>query len=56
MSLVVVWLSSMRTIFDLSDLTNSLTMHTTGQSDHAYHPHYIDMADPWRTIEYHPML
>lgn len=47
---------SMRMIVDLSDLDNSLMMHSTGQSGHAYHPHYIDMADPWRTIQYHPML
>ena len=50
------WLPSMRMIVDLGELGNSLTMHTTGQSGHAYHPHYIDMADPWRLIEYHPML
>jgi penicillin amidase len=52
----VVGLPSMRMIVDLSDLSNSLMMHTTGQSGHAYHPHYVDMADPWRYIEYHPML
>lgn len=46
---------SMRMIVDLSNLRNSLTMHTTGQSGHPYHPHYIDMADPWRMIQYHPM-
>jgi penicillin amidase len=49
-------LPSMRMIVDLGDLNNSLTMHTTGQSGHANHPHYIDMADPWRTIQYHSML
>lgn len=49
-------LPSMRMIVDLGALNNSLSMHTTGQSGHAYHPHYIDMADPWRTIQYHPML
>lgn len=49
-------LPSMRMIVDLSNLQNSLTMHTTGQSGHPYHPHYIDMADPWRMIQYHPML
>ncbi|HZD58626.1 MAG TPA: penicillin acylase family protein [Anaerolineales bacterium] len=49
-------LPSMRMIVDLGGLNNSLSMHTTGQSGHAYHPHYIDMADPWRTIQYHPML
>ncbi|MGB2963272.1 MAG: penicillin acylase family protein [Anaerolineales bacterium] len=53
---VIDWLPSMRMIVDLSDLSNSITIHTTGQSGHAYHPHYIDMADMWRTIQYHPML
>lgn len=49
-------LPSMRMIVDLSDLKNSYTIHTTGQSGHAYHPHYIDMADLWRAIRYTPML
>lgn len=49
-------LPSMRMIVDLSDLSNSLAIHTTGQSGHAYHDHYIDMADLWRKIHYHPML
>ena len=52
----VTWLPSMRLIVDLSNLANSLTIHTTGQSGHAYHPNYIDMADRWRLIQYHPML
>jgi penicillin amidase len=52
---VVDWLPSMRMIIDLSDLDNSLTVHTTGQSGHAGHQHYIDMADMWRNIEYYPM-
>ena len=47
---------SMRMIVDLGDLRNSLTVHPTGQSGHAYHPHYIDMADLWRYIQYYPML
>lgn len=47
---------SMRMIVDLSNLSRSLTIHTTGQSGHAYHPHYIDMADLWRTIQYRSML
>jgi len=46
---------SMRMIVDLADINNSVTMHTTGQSGHAYHQHYIDMVDPWRLIQYHPM-
>ncbi len=53
---VVTWLPSMRMIVDLGDLRNSITVHTTGESGHAYHPHYIDMADLWRNIEYYPML
>jgi penicillin G amidase len=47
---------SMRMIVDLGDLNNSITVHTTGQSGHAYHPHYIDMAPMWANIEYSPML
>jgi len=53
---VIDWLPSMRMIINLNDLSNSLSIHTTGQSGHAYHPHYIDMADLWRNIYYHPML
>ncbi len=46
---------SMRMIVDLNDLNKSVTVHTTGQSGHAYSPHYIDMADMWRNIQYYPM-
>ncbi|MFL7890773.1 MAG: penicillin acylase family protein [Anaerolineales bacterium] len=53
---VVRSLPSMRMIVDLSNLSNSLTMHTTGQSGHAYSDHYADMTDPWRNIQYHSML
>ncbi len=49
-------LPSQRMIVDLSEISNSLSIHTTGQSGHAYHPHYVDMADLWRKIRYHPML
>ncbi len=52
----VVSLPSERMIVDLGNLNNSLSVITTGQSGHAFHPHYIDMADLWRTIQYHPML
>ncbi|HMN60429.1 MAG TPA: penicillin acylase family protein, partial [Anaerolinea sp.] len=51
----VSWLPSMRMIVDLGDLNASLAIHTTGQSGHAYHPNYIDMADTWRNIQYQPM-
>ncbi len=49
-------LPSMRMIVDLGNLDHSFTIHTTGQSGHAYHDHYIDMADPWRLIDFHLML
>ena len=52
----VTALPSMRMIIDLSDFNNSFTIHTTGQSGHAFHPHYIDMAEPWSQMEYQPML
>jgi penicillin amidase len=50
------WLPSMRMIVGLGDLNNSRTVHTTGQSGHAYHPHYMDMAEMWANIEYYSML
>jgi penicillin G amidase len=50
------WLPSMRMIVDLGDLNNSVTAHTTGQSGHAYHPHYVDMASMWANIQYYSML
>jgi penicillin amidase len=49
-------LPSMRAIYDLSNLNNSDTVHTTGQSGHAYHPHYIDMAKLWANTQYYAML
>ncbi|HSO12518.1 MAG TPA: penicillin acylase family protein, partial [Anaerolineales bacterium] len=50
------WLPSMRMIVDLGNLNNSVTVHTTGQSGHAYHPHYDDMVSMWANIEYYAML
>lgn len=47
---------SQRMIVDLNNLANSFMIHTTGQSGHAYHPHYADMVDYWRNIEYYPMF
>jgi penicillin amidase len=49
------WLPSMRQIIDLSDLNNSLTVHTTGESGHAYNKHYADMSQLWADIKYYPM-
>lgn len=50
------WLPSMRMIVDLGSLGNSLTVHTTGQSGHAFSPHYADMAQLWAGVQYYPML
>lgn len=47
---------SFRAIYDFSDFNNSVSIHTTGQSGHAFHPHYIDMAPLWANVEYLPML
>jgi penicillin amidase len=52
----VVSLPSMRMIVDLSDWSQSVAINTTGESGHPYSPHYGDMIDLWRTIQYHPML
>jgi len=52
----VISLPSLRMIVDLGDMRNSLTVHPTGQSGHAYNPNYINMADLWRNFQYYPML
>jgi penicillin amidase len=46
---------SMRLIVDFSDFDNTRVIHTTGQSGHPYHAHYIDYADKWRKIEYNTL-
>lgn len=48
-------LPSMRMILDVGNFDNSLSIHTTGQSGHPFSPHYDDMIELWRNIEYHPM-
>ncbi|MDQ2691425.1 MAG: penicillin acylase family protein, partial [Chloroflexota bacterium] len=48
-------LPSLRMIVDLGNLDNSVSVHTTGQSGHAFHEHYIDMAPLWANVEYYPM-
>jgi penicillin amidase len=52
----VTWLPSERMIVDFSNLAASLSLNTTGESGHAFHPNYDDQIDLWRTIQYHPML
>ena len=51
----VTWVPSLRMIVDMGDLNNSLAIHTTGQSGHAYNSHYQDMAEPWSEGDYFPM-
>ena len=51
----VNWLPSEREIVDLSNLDASIAIHTTGQSGHAFNPHYDDMAPLWAKVEYAPM-
>jgi penicillin amidase len=48
-------LPSYREIIDLADLSNSRFMHTTGQSGHFLSPHYADLLERWRKVEYTPM-
>lgn len=48
-------LPSMRMIVDVSNFDNSQSIHTTGQSGHAFSEHYDNMIELWRSIEYHPM-
>ncbi len=46
-SFLVDWIPSMRMVVDLSDLSNSTFLHTTGNSGHAFHPFYTNMIEPW---------
>jgi penicillin amidase len=40
----------------VSNWSNSLGIHTTGQSGHATHPHYDDMIPRWLKGENAPLL
>ncbi len=44
--------ASMRAIYDLSDLNNSLFMHAPGQSGHPLSPHHGDLAERWAAGEF----
>ncbi|HVC33001.1 MAG TPA: penicillin acylase family protein [Chloroflexota bacterium] len=50
------WIPSYRQIVDLGNLSNSRSIHTTGQSGLPGSPHYDDFIQPWREGRYHPML
>jgi penicillin amidase len=45
-----------RQIVDLSDLDNSRSQVSTGQSGQPFHRHYADQIRPWLAVEPHPML
>ncbi|MHB8628468.1 MAG: penicillin acylase family protein [Aggregatilineales bacterium] len=49
-------ISSMRMILDLSDFNHSQWIIPTGQSGHPASPHYTDMNQQWRTVQYNPMV
>lgn len=55
-SFEVTDIPSFRMIIDLGNFENSLAIHSTGQSGHAFHRHYIDMVESWRHIQYHSLL
>ena len=43
---------SMRAIYDLSNLDNSLFMQSTGQSGNVFSPWYSNFADRWAKVQY----
>ena len=45
--------SSFRQVIDLSNLSVSVTINTTGQSGHTGNRHYDDMIDSWIKVRYH---
>ena len=52
----VDYLPSMRMIVDLSNLKQSVSINTTGQSGHPLSANYDDMIDLYRDIKYHAMM
>lgn len=50
----VICIPALRQVIDLGNLSNSLMIHSVGQSGHPMHPHYDDFIEPWRIFEYHP--
>jgi penicillin amidase len=55
-SFTVTAIPSLRMVVDFSDLGDSVMVHATGQSGHAFHPHYADQMVLWQRLDYHPML
>ena len=52
----VDWLPSMRMLVDVADWSNSLAIHTTGQSGHVDNEHYDDMIPLWLNGQNVPFL
>ena len=48
-------ISSMRAIYDLSNLDNSLMVNSVGQSGQPGSKHYGDQVAAWRDVAHHPM-
>ncbi len=47
--------ASLRAIYDLNDLEQSLFIYQTGQSGMVFSPRYRDMADEWASGQYRPL-
>ncbi|MFO7663918.1 MAG: penicillin acylase family protein [Chloroflexota bacterium] len=50
----VTCIPALRMIVDLSDLDNSLMIHSLGQSGHPMHDQYDSLIEEWRHFRYHP--
>jgi penicillin amidase len=48
--------ASLRAIYDLSDLDNSLYIHSGGQSGNIFSAHYKSFSEAWSRVEYIPMV
>jgi penicillin amidase len=48
--------ASLRAIYDLGDLDNSLYIHSGGQSGNILSPHYKTFTDAWARGDYIPMV
>jgi penicillin amidase len=52
----ITLVAASRHIVDLGDVSNSFSMHTTGQSGHPTHRHYDNLIERWLNVEYHRAL
>ncbi|HLF26568.1 MAG TPA: penicillin acylase family protein [Anaerolineae bacterium] len=48
--------AAQRMIIDVGDWDRSLSVNSTGQSGHVFHPHRGDDIPLWQSGDYHPML